>query len=93
MDWLPNLLSLAQRGIRCHVSLFDRKTFNGERDRITGSSTALCDSVRQLGIDCNLVGKGEVGQPSEIQKRQGFWEFEVTGTGKVVAIQSPFDQF
>ncbi len=90
VDWLPNLLYLAQRGIRCHVSLLDRKTFSDQRGQITGSSTALCDSVRQLGIDCNLIRRGEVGRPSEIQKR-GFWEFKVTGTGKVVTVQSPFD--
>ena len=90
--WLANLLDLVHRGIRCHVSLLNRETFVGEGDHIGGSSAALCESVRRLGIECSLISRGEVGRPSEIQKR-GFWDFKVTGTGKVVAVRSPFDQF
>jgi uncharacterized protein (DUF58 family) len=90
--WLPNLLNLAQRGIRCHVSLLDRETFNDKRERAAGTNRALREAIRHLGVDCNLIRRGDVGQPTELQKRQGFWEFKVTATGKVVTVQSPFER-
>jgi uncharacterized protein (DUF58 family) len=91
-DWLPNLLNLAQRGIRAHVILFDRPTFVDQGAGATaGSSRGLHDAIRQLGFTCHLISQGQVGQPAEDQARRGFWEFKVTGTGKVITSRSPFE--
>ena len=50
---------------------------------------AVRDAVRQLGFTATIIRRGEVGQPLEEQKRRGFWEFKVTGSGKVVIVASP----
>ncbi|WP_420644063.1 DUF58 domain-containing protein [Candidatus Leptofilum sp.] len=83
-EWLPELVRLAQRGIESNVVLLDRQSFDSEENN-RGLETA----VRQLGIPCRLIRQGEVGTPLEAQQRRGFWEFRVTGTGKVVAVKSP----
>jgi uncharacterized protein (DUF58 family) len=59
VDWLPDLLHLAQRSIQPHVVLLDRASFGGDG--------------------------------SELERR-GYWEFKVTGTGKVVTTRSPFER-
>ncbi len=83
-DWLPELVRLAQHGVESDVVLLDRPSFGGE-----GSSEGLGTAVRQLGFPCQVIRQGEVGTPLETQQRRGFWEFRVTGTGKVVAVKTP----
>jgi len=83
--WLPELVRLAQRGIESDVVLLDRPSFGGE-----GNSVGLGTAVRQLGFPCQVIRQGEVGTPLEAQERRGFWEFRVSGTGKVVAVKTPW---
>jgi hypothetical protein len=83
-NWLPELVRLAQRGIESNVVLLDRQSFGGE-----GSSEGLATAVRQLGFPCQIIRQGEVGTPLEAQQQRGFWEFRVTGTGRVVAVRRP----
>lgn len=82
--WLPQLLSLSQRGVQSNVILLDRPSFGGQ-----GSTQGLHDAVRQLGFNCHIVRQGEVGQPPEEEERRGFWEFRVTPLGKAIAVQKP----
>lgn len=82
--WLPELVRLVQRGVESNVVLLDRPSFGGE-----GNSAALQTAVRRLGFPCQVIRQGEVGTPLEAQQRRGIWEFRVSGTGKVVAVQSP----
>jgi hypothetical protein len=77
-------LQLAKQGIQSQVVLLDRPSFGGE-----GNSDTLRTAVHQLGFDCFIIHRGEVGQPLETQQRRGFWDFRVTGTGRVVVVQSP----
>ncbi len=86
-DWLPELVRLAQRGVESNVVLLDRQSFGGER-----SSEGLRTAVQRLGFPCQVIRRGEVGTPLEEQERRGFWEFRVTGTGKVVAVKTPVAQ-
>jgi hypothetical protein len=86
-DWLPELVRLAQRGVESNVVLLDRQSFGGEEN-----SEGLATAVRRLGFPCQVVRQGEVGTPLEEQQRRGFWEFRVTGTGKVVAVKTPVAQ-
>jgi hypothetical protein len=90
-NFLPALLALAQRGVRCRVTLFDRQSFVEDPDPSEGNSRGLKDAIKQLGIESNLIRKGEIGQPVQRDERQGFWEFKVTGTGKVVTVRSPLE--
>jgi uncharacterized protein (DUF58 family) len=90
-NFLPALLALAQRGIRCRVTLFDRQSFVQQQDPSQASSRGLRDAIKRLGIESDLIRKGEIGQPAQRDERQGFWEFKVTGTGKVVTMRSPLD--
>ncbi len=83
-DWLPELVRLTQRGIESNVVLLDRQSFGSEEN-----SDGLATAVRQLGFPCRLIQQGEVGTPLEAQQKRGFWEFRVTGTGKVVAVRTP----
>lgn len=84
-DWLPELVRLAQRGVESDVVLLERKSFGGEEN-----SVGLGTAVRQLGFPCQVIRQGEVGTPLESQQRRGFWEFRVSGTGKVVAVETPW---
>jgi uncharacterized protein (DUF58 family) len=92
--WLPDLLHLTQRGIRSNIVLLDRNSFSGGQESHAkhARQSPLREAVRRLGINCFVVKKGEIGQPIEERERRGFWEFRVTGTGRVVTIRSPFDQ-
>jgi uncharacterized protein (DUF58 family) len=87
VDWLPELVRLAQRGVESNVVLLDRQSFGGE-----GNSGGLETAVRHLGFNCQIIRQGEVGTPLEAQQRRGFWEFRVSGTGKVVTVKSPMTQ-
>jgi len=87
LDWFPALLQLAQRSIRSHVVLLDRSSFGGD-----GNSVAMRDTLRDLGFVANVVRQGELGEPIEEFERRGYWEFKVTGTGKAVAVHSPFER-
>lgn len=82
--WLPDLVTLAQKGIESHVILLDRPSFGGE-----GHSLALQESIRRLGFNATITRRNEIGQPLLEQQRRGFWEFRVTGTGKVVTVHNP----
>ena len=84
--WIPDLLTLSQRGIQSHVIILDRPSFNGE-----GNSPGLQQAIRQIGGHAYIVHQGEVGQPLEEQERRGFWEFKVTASGKVITVRSPLD--
>lgn len=86
-DWLPELVRLAQRGVQSNVVLLDRQSFGGKEN-----GAGLGTAVRQLGFACQVIRQGEVGTPLEEQQRRGFWEFRVSGTGKVVAVKTPLAQ-
>jgi hypothetical protein len=49
------------------------------------------EAIRQLGFSSTLLKQGEVGKPTGEPERRGFWEFKVTGTGKVVTVRSPME--
>ncbi|MCA9927709.1 MAG: DUF58 domain-containing protein [Anaerolineales bacterium] len=83
-DWIPALTTLSRQGVLSNVILFDRPSFGG-----TGNSAAIRESLYHLGLSCHVVHQGEVGQAPEDAERRGFWEFIVTGTGRVVTVQSP----
>jgi uncharacterized protein (DUF58 family) len=83
-EWLPELAMLAQRGVESNVVLLDRDSFGG-----SGNSAGLQTAVRRLGFPCQLLRQGEVGTPLQAEQRRGFWEFKVTGTGKVITMKNP----
>lgn len=56
LDWLPQLASLAKRGIESNVILLERGSFGGE-----GKTAVLQDAVRQLGFYAQTVRQGEIG--------------------------------
>jgi uncharacterized protein (DUF58 family) len=85
-DWLPELLRLSRQGIEGQVILLDRDTFGGK-----GSAEGLRNAVSRLGYNCTIIRQGELGQPLEDEARRGFWEFKVTGLGKVVTVRSPLE--
>ena len=87
LDWLPELLHLTQRAITPHVVLLDRTSFGGE-----GNSRAMRDVLRRQGFQVTVVQQGDLGQPLQAFERRGFWEFKVTGTGKVVAVRTPLER-
>ncbi len=87
LAWLPELLRLAQRSIAPHVVLLDRVSFGGE-----GNSQAMRDVLRGQGFQATVVKQGDLGQPLEQLERRGYWEFKVTGTGKVVTVRSPLER-
>jgi uncharacterized protein (DUF58 family) len=83
-DWLPQLVTLARRGVQANLILLDRPSFGG-----AGNSAALRDAVWRLGFAAHVVRREDLGQPLEAQARRGFWEFKVTGLGKVVTVRDP----
>jgi uncharacterized protein (DUF58 family) len=85
-DWLPQLLTLQQKGLDLNVALLERQSFGAAED---GSSRGLQTALRRLGTTTHLVHQSDLGQPLAEVARRGFWEFKVTGTGKVVAVQQP----
>ena len=87
LDWLPDLLWLAQQSITPQVVLLDRPSFGGE-----GNSQAMRDVLRRQGFEVTVVRQGDLGQPLEELARRGYWEFKVTGTGKAVTVRSPFER-
>jgi uncharacterized protein (DUF58 family) len=87
LDWLPELLQLAQRSIAPHIVLLDRASFGGE-----GHSAAMRDVLQDQGFSVTVVRRGDLGDPLEELARRGYWEFKVTGTGKVIAVRSPFER-
>ncbi len=91
VDWLPQLLQLAQRGISSQVVLLDRASF-GDVSESKGGSLALRDALRGLGFNSFLIKQGELGQPAVAQERRGFWEFKVTPTGRVITTRSPLSE-
>jgi uncharacterized protein (DUF58 family) len=88
-DWLPGLIHLSQQGVACSVILLDRASFEDGADSPRESSRGMQDAIRRLGSSCYIIRQGEIGIPSEETERQGFWEFKVTGTGKVITTRSP----
>ncbi len=85
-DWLPQLFSLAQKGIQSNVTLLDRASFGG-----VGKSEQLRSAIRQLGFSANIIHCGEVGQPLTTQAQRGVWEFKVTAMGKAIPVRKPSD--
>lgn len=90
-DFLPELLRLAQTGVQVNAILLDRVSFGDGPDNTAYSSLGLRDAIRQLGIESHVIRQGEIGRPDGDEDRRGFWEFRVTGTGRVVTVRSPFD--
>lgn len=86
-DWLPELLRLSQQSIHPHVVLLDRASFGGDE-----ASAGLLKLLRIQGFQATLVKQGELGEPLQELEVRGFWEFKVTGTGKVVTVRSPFER-
>lgn len=91
VSWLPNLLALAGRGISCNVILLDRRSF-GDPDSGKTSSEGLRKSLQRFGVTSHILRQGEIGRLDEQEQRRGFWEFRVTGTGKVIAVRDPFER-
>jgi uncharacterized protein (DUF58 family) len=85
-SWVPELFSLAKQGVQSNVILLDRPSFGG-----TGHSEGLAEVLQQQGFRSYTVRQGELGQPLEEQARRGYWKFHVTGTGKVIIAESPFE--
>ena len=86
VEWLPTLFTLSQQGVQCDLILLDRPSFGG-----SGKSQMLREALQQQGYSSHIIHQGEIGQAPEQEKR-GFWEFKVTGTGRVIAIQNPTRQ-
>ena len=91
VSWLPDLLDLVRRGINCSVILLDRDSFSGISET-GGGSEGLRKSLQRFGVHSHVLRQGEIGRPDEQGDRRGFWEFRVTGTGKVVVVRDPFKQ-
>jgi len=91
VDWLPQLLQLAHRGISSQVVLLDRASFGDDPNSGAGS-LPVRDALRGLGFDSFLIRQGELGQPDAAQERRGFWEFKVTATGRVITTRSPLSE-
>jgi uncharacterized protein (DUF58 family) len=101
-EWLPELLTLSRQGIEGHVVLLDRHSF-GREDNTDGSVTltgpaqalisaeGLRGAVIRLGYTCTIIRQGDLGSPLE-EARHGFWEFKVTGLGKVITVRSPVEK-
>jgi uncharacterized protein (DUF58 family) len=88
-EWLPDLLDLARRGINCSVILLDRASFGGIAGGESGSE-GLRKSLQRFGVHSHVLRQGEIGRSDEQGERRGFWEFRVTGTGKVIVVRDPF---
>jgi uncharacterized protein (DUF58 family) len=86
-EWLPHLLTLSRQGVDGEVVLLDRQSFGG-----TDNAEGVCSAIRRLGYHCTIIRQGELGQPLEEALRRGFWEFKVTGLGKVIAVRSPVEK-
>jgi uncharacterized protein (DUF58 family) len=92
-SWLPKLYQLGQRGISCTVVLLDRTSYqSAQSDTEEVSSENLRQVIRRLGLDCSIIRQGEIGQLAQAPERHGFWEFKVTGSGKVVTIRNPLEE-
>jgi uncharacterized protein (DUF58 family) len=86
-DWTPELMTLTRQGVQSNIILLDRPSFGGE-----GNSTGLVEAIEQQGFTSTIIKQGEIGEPLEEQVRRGYWEFRVTGTGKVIPVKSPWDE-
>ena len=84
MAWLPELATLARSGVQGSVALLDRASFGGE-----GSSTAVRQAILYLGFTADIIFQGDLGDAAHEDERRGFWEFKVTGLGKVIATRRP----
>ena len=89
VSWMPALLDLAGRGINCSVILLDRASFSGISES-NGSSEGLRKSLQRFGVHSHVIRQGEIDRSVEQEDRRGFWEFRVTGTGKVITVRDPF---
>jgi uncharacterized protein (DUF58 family) len=86
-EWISDLLSLVKQGVQGNVILFDRQSFGSE-----GSSKGMSEAIQQQGFTNYVVRQGDIGQPLTKQARRGYWKFQVTGTGRVVTVESPWEQ-
>lgn len=82
--WLPALSQLARVGVQANVTLLERASFGAEQ-----SNRGLRDAIRNLGVNCHLVRRGDVGRPPGEEEGSGFWEFKTLATGKVVVLKQP----
>ncbi len=88
-SWLANLFDLSRRGVSSTIVLLDRGTF-GDQSGQAGVSEGLRKSLRQYGFQGHVILEGQIGRVLDMEDRRGFWEFRVTGTGKVVTVKDPF---
>jgi uncharacterized protein (DUF58 family) len=85
------IIDLEQRGVECTVILQDRGSFSPVPAR-RSRSEGVQRSLKAQGIRCQLIRQEEISIDPSAQERRGFWEFKVTGTGKVVAVRDPFER-
>jgi hypothetical protein len=83
-EWLPSLITLSQAGVQPHVILLERTSFGDDTGNL-----GLRDAIRQLGFNCYVVRRGDVGLPPDPSERRGYWQFRTLATGKVVVVQRP----
>jgi uncharacterized protein (DUF58 family) len=95
-DWLPSLLALSERGIRCHPILLERASFAvggaslpPPASSTTDSSLSLYDMLRRAGFDASLLYRGDIRRSRRDEDRRGFWEFRTTPTGKAIVVRRP----
>jgi uncharacterized protein (DUF58 family) len=83
-EWLPDMLTLHQRGVQNNIILLDRPSFGG-----SGNSETMRQAIHRMGVSCHVIHQGETGDAQLEGHRRGHWAFIVTGTGHVVAVEKP----
>lgn len=79
IDWIPNLLHLAQKGIESNVVLLDRPSFG-----TTGNTRLQSQSIQNLGINCQTVRRGDLNVHISDPKIEG--NIRITPLGKAVVV-------
>ncbi len=87
-EWLPALLALAERGIRCHPILLERASF-AAAGATEPSSLPLYDTLRRAGFDVSLLYRGDIRRSRQNEELRGFWEFRTTPTGRAIVVRRP----
>ena len=85
-DWVPELLPALTQGSLPTILLLDPVSFGGD---------AGIDAVRALiaglQMNCYPISRELLAGPHLHQRRQGQWEWRVSGTGRAIAILEPRD--
>lgn len=82
--WIAPLLQLAENGITPTILLLDPASFGSEAS-IQGVEGILSD----LGIHHTLIPSELLDKPEARPGRQGRWEWQVVGPGRVVVVRRP----